>query len=290
MISKPSRTLQNIILIQLPKLGKKLNITIGVCWLVCVAWTDYITTYEVSVSVLYLFSIFILTISTGLRGGLAMALACAIARRLTDYITGMPYNNFAHFYYNTFISFLIFSSIAYLSWELHKSYLTECTLSRTDELTNISNRRSFYELAENELLRCRRTGRPFNLLIIDADDFKVINDTFGHLIGDKALQKIAQTIKTNLRATDVVARLGGDEFAVLLPEISGDETKIVADKIHSKLFDAMQEESWPVTFSIGVVSCHSMLESLESILHKADIAMYESKRTGKNSIISDQTC
>lgn len=217
-----------------------------------------------------------------------MALACAIARRLTSYLTGLRYSSVALYYYNTFASFVIYSAVAYLFWELHQSYISERVNSRTDELTKISNRRSFYELAENELLRCRRSGRSLNLLVIDADGFKSINDNFGHLTGDEVLQVIAQTIKTNTRATDIVARLGGDEFAVVLTEISHDQAITVTNKIRTKLLERMRTKKWPVTFSIGIACGLPHNDSLEIILHKADMAMYKSKATGKDCITSDK--
>ncbi|WP_243310930.1 GGDEF domain-containing protein [Fundidesulfovibrio agrisoli] len=255
-----------------------------------VGYLDYLTTYEISVAILYLLPVFVATVSTGLRGGLVTSLACSASRTITDILSGEVVSSAFSLYSNFFITFLVFASFAWLLCELHETYLEEARASRTDELTGIANRKHFYEAATLELDRCRRFGKPLNLLIVDADNFKTLNDTRGHLTGDKALQVIAQTIVKNVRSIDLVARLGGDEFAVLLPEIGPEETRTVADKIHNMVLRAMRENGWPLTCSVGAVSCQDHSASLETILHKADMAMYESKRTGKDRITEDNSC
>jgi len=160
----------------------------------------------------------------------------------------------------------------------------EKALARTDSLTQIANRRAFYELASTEINRAHRYKRPFTIVSMDLDNFKIVNDRFGHKIGDTLLCSVANTIQKNIRATDVVARLGGDEFTVLLPEIGAESARVVAHKLQKELLDTMQTNEWPVTFSMGVVTFNSAPATVDEMLKKADTLMYSAKQSGKNII------
>jgi diguanylate cyclase (GGDEF)-like protein len=135
-----------------------------------------------------------------------------------------------------------------------------------------------------EITRARRYNRPLTLLYIDLDNFKQVNDAFGHETGDELLVEVAATIRCNVRATDLVARLGGDEFALLLTETNREAGLVVTNKLRETLLRAMQERNWPVTFSIGVVSFTVPPASVEEMVKQADEVMYSVKQRGKNSI------
>lgn len=290
MPTRTKRLLREIILVRLPHLGKRPSLLLCAALLGSVGYLDYLTTFEINISVLYLLPVLVATVSIGFRWGLAASVACASSRVVADMLTGAAFNSWLAIFANLSINFSVFFIFAWLLRALHESYLEESLASRTDDLTGIANRRGFYEAASRELERCRRFGRPLNLLVIDADNFKALNDTRGHLTGDKALRVIAETISGNVRAVDLVARMGGDEFAVLLPEIGPEQTRAVADKLHAKLDQAMRSGGWPLTCSVGALSCQDHGASLESILHKADMAMYDSKRRGKDRITEDNSC
>ncbi|WP_243439905.1 diguanylate cyclase [Fundidesulfovibrio soli] len=290
MPTRTKRLLREIILVKLPQLGKCRSVLLCVLLLGAVAYLDWLTTFGINLAGLYLLPVFVAAVSTGLRGGLLVSLASSVARTTTDVLTGVVFTSWLGFYANLFISFLIFFCFAWLVRALHESYVEESQASRTDELTGIANRKCFYEMATLELERCRRFDKPLNLLIVDADNFKALNDAHGHLTGDRALRVIAETIVNNVRAIDLVARLGGDEFAVLLPEIGPEETRKVATKIHDMVIKAMRQNGWALTCSVGAISCQDHSASLEAILHKADMAMYESKRTGKDRVTEENAC
>ena len=127
------------------------------------------------------------------------------------------------------------------------------------------------------------------LLYIDLDNFKQVNDAFGHETGDELLIEVAATIRTNVRSTDTVARLGGDEFALLLPETDQEAALVVTNKLREALLVSMQRREWPVTFSIGLVSFATPPESVEEMLKQADAVMYSVKLKGKNSIAAQAT-
>ncbi len=135
-----------------------------------------------------------------------------------------------------------------------------------------------------ELSRARRYGHTLTMSYIDLDNFKYINDHFGHNVGDVVLRLVGQTILRNLRSSDTVARLGGDEFAVLFPETDSDAAQMVLCKIQGLLLAEMQRNAWPISFSIGAVTYVEAPESVNKMVQMADDLMYVAKRNGKNLI------
>ena len=156
--------------------------------------------------------------------------------------------------------------------------------ARSDVLTGVANGRFFYELANIEISRASRYKRPFSVAYIDVDNFKVVNDRFGHSVGDSLLRLVAGTIRNNIRESDIIARLGGDEFALMLPETGYESAQTVISRVQKNLLDVMQKNGWPVTFSIGVATFIEPPNSVDEIVKKADELMYSVKNKGKNSI------
>jgi diguanylate cyclase (GGDEF)-like protein len=135
-----------------------------------------------------------------------------------------------------------------------------------------------------EINRVRRYGHPFTVVCIDLDNFKTVNDCFGHSTGDILLRLVARTIQQNVRATDTVARLGGDEFAILLPETGRNVAEVIMQKVQKINLDIMRRHGWPVTLSIGVVTFMSPPSTVDEVLRLSDRLMYIAKDNGKNSI------
>ena len=163
-------------------------------------------------------------------------------------------------------------------------YQQEKRLSRLDPLTGLANRRAFYEGAELERQRAVRYGRNLSMAYIDLDNFKQANDQFGHEAGDQVLVTVANILRSDLRPSDLAVRLGGDEFAVLLPEADELGARRATSKLHGLLTQAMQDNNWPVTVSMGVVTFNSIPETVDQMVHKADELMYTVKHGGKNRI------
>ncbi len=164
-------------------------------------------------------------------------------------------------------------------------------LVKEDVLTGLLNRRTVLESAELEWSRWQRTHKPFSTLLIDIDDFKKINDRFGHLTGDRALKLIADALKASIRNLDIVGRYGGEEFIVILPETPLEGATVVAEKIlegirQLKLMAGTQ--SIPLTASIGVVAAMQQDKDIDALIHRADIAMYSAKRGGKNAVAAPE--
>jgi len=165
-------------------------------------------------------------------------------------------------------------------------------ISITDELTGIGNRRYFYNNLEKEWQRAMRRKDPMSFLILDIDNFKYYNDTFGHLQGDIVLKETAQLIEKSLaRVTDKAARWGGEEFAVILPHTDLDGAKFVAEKIRAAIdehvFSTEAPGSTHITVSIGIncrVPNHASNYTLKNFVSDADKLLYRAKATGKNKV------
>lgn len=161
-------------------------------------------------------------------------------------------------------------------------------LATRDALTGVANRRHFFELARSELERAARYGHPVSLLMIDADHFKVINDTYGHLVGDMVLQAIAGRCRNALREADIVARYGGEEFLALLPETSGEQAVQVAERLRDTVArEPVQSAAGPirVSVSIGIASYErGAVGQIDQLLDYVDQALYQAKSTGRNQV------
>jgi len=160
-------------------------------------------------------------------------------------------------------------------------------LSVRDPLTRLYNRRKFDEFLDHEIERTKRHGHSFCLAQIDLDDFKNINDTFGHPIGDLVLKELASVLRHEIRRTDVVARIGADEFAVLLPETDLAEGAKVAEKLRQTVANlalGLPVGGVRITASIGLVSYPDNANDIHRLAIAADVAIYKAKRLGKNQV------
>jgi two-component system, cell cycle response regulator len=161
-------------------------------------------------------------------------------------------------------------------------------LSITDGLTKLYNSRYFYNQLKAEIDRTSRYQRPLSLLLLDIDQFKEYNDSFGHLEGDKVLLRLGQVIRSCLRKMDSAYRYGGEEFTVILPETEGDEAATVAERIRSSVasetfYPKDRKEKFTITISIGVTEyIHD--EEIAIFVQRADKAMYLSKQSGRNRV------
>jgi diguanylate cyclase (GGDEF)-like protein len=160
-------------------------------------------------------------------------------------------------------------------------------LAITDGLTKLHNSRSFYSQLEVEVDRFNRYKHPLSLLLLDIDHFKEYNDNHGHLEGDKVLVRISQLIKSCLRKLDTAYRYGGEEFTVILPETSGEEAVLVAERIRktiqSEKFTPEPGKKLGITISIGAAQ-YAPEEQLSTFIQRADKAMYLSKQQGRNRV------
>jgi predicted signal transduction protein with EAL and GGDEF domain len=193
-------------------------LTLGALLVLLLGAIDVLTGREISFSVFYLLPILLVTWLIGRRAGVSISLASAITWLASDYLAGYSYFHPLVPYWNMAVRLSFFLIITWLLSELRTTLQRERHLARTDALTNVANRRYFYDLAEMEIARALRYEHSFTVAYIDINHFKRVNDQRGHAFGDALLYLVASTIQSNLRGVDVVARMGGDEFAILLPE------------------------------------------------------------------------
>ena len=161
-------------------------------------------------------------------------------------------------------------------------------LAMTDELTSLANRRAFFLRGSEEIRRVQRHPSPFSLLMLDIDNFKNVNDTFGHAAGDAVLQRIAGVLMEHLRMIDISARLGGEEFGILLPNTRLAEAVVLAERIRKTIekdLRIFQGQTMGVTVSIGAAEYSPEIPDLDVALRKADDALYRAKNQGRNKVI-----
>jgi diguanylate cyclase len=170
--------------------------------------------------------------------------------------------------------------------QLEKELVTVSTLVQKDPLTHALNRRGLEEAFRIETARAQRYGTPLTLAIVDVDDFKRLNDSLGHLAGDRALVHLLTVTQATLRPTDAVARIGGEEFAILLSNTDLDDAAAAVERVQAELVARAFEHEGAthvISFS-GGVTCWALGEPLETALQRADDAMYRAKRAGKNRV------
>ncbi len=161
-------------------------------------------------------------------------------------------------------------------------------LSRQDPLTGLANRRRLDTALALEAERSRRYGSHLSVVMIDIDHFKSVNDSFGHVVGDKVLQSVAQIAQRSLRVTDLAGRYGGEEFLVILPNTAAHDARVMAERLRTEIegapFDFRPE---PITASLGVAAWQAGDDTV-SLINRADGALYEAKRAGRNRVAFNQ--
>ena len=187
------------------------------------------------------------------------------------------------------MTIFVISGLNYWFAEYTKLEKKQTHMANTDELTDLVNRRHFFEILEREVLQAKIRRTSLALMMLDIDNFKNINDTYGHLGGDEILKLIGQILQTNVYSLDVVARYGGEEFVVLLPSTSSTKAYHAAEKLR-KIVEQFQwkisDKQISVTISIGLVNIDSNnLQDTYELIEKADEALYIAKRSGRNCVI-----
>lgn len=248
---------------------------------------DYLTGLDISFALVYLLPVSLAAWCVGEAAGTVIAIAATVAWLGATVLGGKWFSNAGVALWNVLTHLGPLMIVSILLTRLKAALDREKAVSRADFLTGALNGRAFHEAIASEGLRLQRNGRPFSLTYIDLDNFKTVNDRYGHTVGDQVLQTTASAMQHNLRGSDVVARLGGDEFGILLPETDRASAEIVIGKIHRQLLEVMQQAGWPVTFSVGVVTFNASAPPVDEMLRCADALMYSVKTSQKNAVRYD---
>lgn len=160
-------------------------------------------------------------------------------------------------------------------------------LAKTDDLTGINNRRQLFTLGNRELNRAKRYQHPFTVIMLDIDNFKEVNDTYGHAIGDEALKSLAKLCQINIRKIDILGRYGGEEFVILLPNTNLYQGNEIADRLRVQVEDTTintDAGEIKITISLGLAQMDSSTPTLAALIDRADTALYQAKNTGRNRV------
>jgi diguanylate cyclase (GGDEF)-like protein len=245
---------------------------------------DILTGPDVSLGIFYLLPVSFVAWFAGRWNGILYAIASVLMERIALSMGGTTYSHFLVPYWNTTARLLLFLVVVYLLTEYKNQAEREELMARSDPLTGVANSRYLYTLAEMEIERLSRYEHSFTVAYMDIDNFKEINDQFGHKAGDELLRVVATTMQNNLRITDTVARLGGDEFIILLPETRGEGALTIFFRLRQLLMAALHANGWNVTFSVGAMTFNSPPISVDSMIKAVDSLMYEVKTSGKDRI------
>ena len=177
-----------------------------------------------------------------------------------------------------------FLVVAALTVRLKESLAAQKQLALSDHLTGLANTRAFFDSMSAEIDRALRYGTIFTLAYMDLDHFKEVNDTLGHAEGDEVLRRVAETMRSTMRTTDLSARLGGDEFGILLPETPFGRAEGALEKLRQEIGEAMGEGGWPVSVSMGAVTFEAPVDTADDAIRVADGLMYEAKEGGGDGI------
>ncbi len=190
---------------------------------------------------------------------------------------------------------LLMAMGSFLTMAIERSHLHTTTeilkeISITDSLTGLLNRRYFFERLTEEIERTKRHGLPTCLIMIDIDDFKVVNDSHGHLVGDEVLKWLSQLLRNTIRNIDVASRYGGEEFTVILPNTKTVDARIIADRICTAIEEKSRfQKKVPqlnlLTVSVGLASFPDDADSIHELIKHTDEALYRAKNHGKNRVV-----
>jgi diguanylate cyclase (GGDEF)-like protein len=263
---------------------RKASLAWGCCLFLAIAYLDYQISPNISLSIFYLFPIAFFSWCVSKEAGFITCGLSAIAAFITKFSGEYTESSFLALFWNTTVMLIVFLTVSSLLFKLHYVLKQEQEYARIDSTTGVANKQLLFELARLEVKKSNRYRHPLTAIYLDIDDFQAINKVFGHKVGDRILHTAAQTLAHNLRETDIIGRIGKDEFVILLPGSGYEPAHTVINRVHNQLRSAMNENQWPVTFSIGAVTFINPPASVEAMIQQADHLMYLVKNNGKNHL------
>jgi len=245
---------------------------------------DYLSGYEVSFSLFYLAPVTMAAWYLGKRPGIMVAALSCLSWVAADVTAGNHYSSWTVPIWNALIRFGFFLTNGILVVMLRQALIDQQQRASTDALTGVFSRRAFHDRLQHDLQIARRNRAQITLALLDLDNFKSLNDTYGHAKGDQALTRVARALRNATRAMDTVARLGGDEFVLVLPETDQSGAQEVVSKLRLELRTTLEDVAPGVTCSIGVLTFLNAPDSADEAVGAADALMYQAKRRGRNTV------
>lgn len=271
-------------MVALPPPRALASLGLGLVGIALTGVVDWATGYEVRVFPLYFLPVALASRSVLRRGVVALSLASAFTWAFANQQAGAQYSAWFIWPINLVVQFVTVAAVGLLMLELRTRLVDERKVSRTDSLTKLLNSRGFFERAEFLLAVAKRGKTPLTFAYLDLDNFKQINDQFGHQHGDRALIETADAIRRTMRTSDVYARLGGDEFVIVLNDATVESARVALERVKDQVAAVMQQNGWPATVSVGAAAFGEAPASVEVGLKAADALMYGAKEQGKNRV------
>jgi diguanylate cyclase (GGDEF)-like protein len=257
---------------------------VSIVLLVGIGLLDRLVGADIGLSLFYVGPIALTTWYIGRRVGMAYCFLAAAIWFWAE-LYALNSNALPISLWNTGLRLAIFLIITVLLSALQTAYEQEYQLAHTDGLTGVMNWRSLQEALQVELARRERYRYPITLAFLDVDNFKQVNDNYGHGRGDTLLQEVAYLMVQGIRSSDVLGRAGGDEFIIIMPHTNQAQAQQVLPRLHHDLMQMVQTFHMPIGFSIGVVTYDQLSATAEEMISTADQLMYQAKAGGKNQII-----
>lgn len=261
-----------------------LIVIFSVALVVIIGVLDYLTGVELSLDIFLLIPVLLTSWYVNRTAGASIAILSAAVWALANYKARATFFTPFFFDLNVIERLGLFIVVVLLISELRVVFDRVERISRIDSLTKLLNPGAFYGTTTIELGRAERFKRPFTMAYLDVDNFKNINDEYGHLAGDDLIRIIGSVITHNIRAIDIAGRLGGDEFAIMLPETEEGQARDVVERLVAELSQVMADKGYGTTLSIGVVTASQFPTTIDDVIRRADHAMYTVKKGGKNAI------
>ncbi len=267
----------------LTHMKKRTIVLLSLFWVAGVAAIDVFVPNTIPIMVFYLPPVALVCWAINLRTSIMLSLICSVLWILDEAFAPSVVDD-GIMYWVSGVHLTFFVVVTTVLSRLRRAHDRAQQEALTDYLTELPNGRAFTGACEREIANHQRSNLPLTIALIDCDSFKNVNDTMGHVEGDRVLRTLSQSMREGLRSCDTLARLGGDEFGLLLPRTTQAEAEIVVRRLQEMADQAMKDNIWPVSLSIGVVSYDVPPATVTIAIRRADERMYATKRAGKNAI------
>lgn len=269
----------------LTELPPRQALALAVACVAGIGLVDYLTGSLLSIHSIYILPVCLTAWSLGRRAGLMTSLICALAGLAANWDLAAQHTGGLIAGWNAVMGFAAFATVALLLSSVRRTFNRERRNARFDPLTGALNMRALHHAISRAVVQAREANRTLILAYVDLDNFKSINDRFGHDAGDEVLRSFTRSAKALLAPEDAVARLGGDEFVLLTSHPEGGDIDAAVQALHAQLASALAALPYPSSFSMGAVfAAPAELGPQDSLIQMADRLMYQVKRDGKNAL------